>query len=150
MVVDAAELGDTAGHGVDHAGADAAPGGDLDGLRGVGDKPLVHEPAASGRCEGDLAPGEAVGELGRVGCGPLVEAQRQCVVGRFRLARWWSRGVRRGPRGEQPAVSSEGAVQRSGHGAGRPALAVFDVPEVATVDVRVLGEAGKRQPGIGA
>ena len=29
-------------------------------------------------------------------------------------------------------------------------LAVFDVPEVAAVDVRVLGEAGQRQPGIGA
>jgi len=27
---------------------------------------------------------------------------------------------------------------------------VFDVPEIAAVDVRVLGEAGKRQPGIGA
>ena len=32
----------------------------------------------------------------------------------------------------------------------RSTLAVFDVPEVATVDVPVLGEVGQRQPGIGA
>jgi hypothetical protein len=32
----------------------------------------------------------------------------------------------------------------------RSTLAVFDVPEVAAVDVPVLGEVGKRQPGIGA
>ncbi len=78
MVIDATELGDTAAdHGLDHGGADAAPSGDLDGVRGVGDEPLVHEPAGGGRREGDLASGEAVGELGRVGCGPLAEGQRQ-------------------------------------------------------------------------
>jgi len=54
------------------------------------------------------------------------------------------------PHREQPAVGGESAVERSGHGTGRPALNVYDVPEVAAVDVYVLGEVGKRQPDIGA
>ncbi|MDQ3885482.1 MAG: hypothetical protein M3308_00325 [Actinomycetota bacterium] len=101
---------------------------------------------AGGRREGGLAPGEAVGELGRIESGPLVEGQRQYVLGRFRLTDWWGRGICCGPRGEQSIVSGEGSVQRSGHRAGRPALAVLDVPEVTVIDVRMLGEVGMRQP----
>ncbi len=39
--------------------------------------------------------------------------------------------------------------KRGGHGAGRPALPVLDVPDVAAVDVRGPGQLGEGQPGAG-
>ncbi len=39
--------------------------------------------------------------------------------------------------------------KRGGHGAGRPALPVLDVPDVAAVDVRGPGQLGEGQPGGG-
>lgn len=77
VVVDATELRDAAGHGLDCAGTDAAAGGDLDGVRGLGDEPLVHDAACDGggEGEGDVAAGDPVGQRGRVGRGPLIEGQ---------------------------------------------------------------------------